>query len=45
MTVPPTTMSANSLESDLLSQINSKNLIPDNGGPAIPDKLAEVTKL
>ena len=37
-------MSANSAESDLSSQINSENLIPDNVGPAISSKLAEVTR-
>ena len=37
-------MSTDSAESDLLSQINSENLIPDNVGPAISSQLAEVTK-
>ena len=40
----PSTMSTNSAESDLLSQINSENLIPDNVGPAISGQLAEVAK-
>ena len=43
VSVPPT-MSASSAESDLLSQINSENLIPDNVGPAISGQLAEVAK-
>ena len=43
MSVPPT-MSTDSAEWDLLSQINSENLIPDNVGPAISSQLAEVTK-
>ena len=37
-------MSGNSAESDLLSQINSENLIPDNVGPTISGQLAEVGK-
>ena len=37
-------MSGNSAESDLLSQINGKNLIPDNVGPTISSQLAEVAK-
>ena len=37
-------MSTDSTEWDLLSQINSENLIPDNVGPAISSQLAEVTK-
>ena len=37
-------MSANSAESDLLSQINSENLIPDNVGPALFSQLVEVAK-
>ena len=37
-------MSTDSAEWDLLSQINSENLIPDNVGPAISSQLAEVTK-
>ena len=37
-------MSANSAESDLLSQINIENLIPDNFGPATSSQLAEVAK-
>ena len=40
----PSTMSTNSAESDLLSQINSENLIPDNVGPAISGQVAEVAK-
>ena len=43
MSVPPT-MSTDSAESDLLSQINSENLIPDNVGPAISSQFAEVIK-
>ena len=43
LSVPPP-MRANSAESDLLSQINSENLIPDNVGPAISGQLAEVAK-
>ena len=43
VSVPPT-MSANSTESALLSQIDSENLIPDNVGPAISSQLAEVAK-
>ena len=37
-------MIANSAESDLLSQINIENLIPDNFGPATSSQLAEVAK-
>ena len=37
-------MSANSAESDLFSQINRENLIPDNVEPAIYGQLAEVAK-
>ena len=37
-------MSANSADSDLLSQINIENLIPDNFGPATSSQLAEVAK-
>ena len=43
VSVPPT-MSANPAESDLLSQTNCENLIPDNVGPAISGQLAEVAK-
>ena len=43
MSVSPT-MSTDSAESDLLSQINSEKLIPDNVGPAISGQLAEVAK-
>ena len=43
VSVPPT-MSANSAESNLLSQINKENLIPDNVGPAIFSQLVEVAK-
>ena len=37
-------MSADSAESDLLSQINSENLIPDNVRPAMSSQLAELVK-
>ena len=40
----PLTVTANSGESDLLSQINSENLIPDNVCPVISGQLAEVAK-
>ena len=40
----PLTMSTNSAESDLLSQINSEKLIPDNVRLAISGQLAEVAK-
>ena len=37
-------MSTNSAESDLLSQINSENLISDNVEPTTSGKLAETAK-
>ena len=40
----PLTISPNSAESDLLSQINSEKVIPDNVRPATSSQLAEVAK-
>ena len=43
VSIPPT-MSANSAESDLLSQVNSENLIPDNVRPTMSSQLAGLVK-